>query len=49
MVSVESLLTEVTTLFGQHLTLRAADELFFGDKMLYTYHSNDGSKKKIAG
>ncbi|KAK6112244.1 EF-1 guanine nucleotide exchange domain family protein [Brugia pahangi] len=48
MVSVESLLSEVTTLFGYQLTLRAADELFFGDKMLYHYHSNDGSKKGIS-
>ncbi|CAG9531379.1 unnamed protein product [Cercopithifilaria johnstoni] len=49
MVSVESLLSEVTTLFGHQLTLKKADELFFGDKMLYHYHSNDGSKKGISG
>uniref|UniRef100_A0A158Q7M3 DUF2431 domain-containing protein n=1 Tax=Elaeophora elaphi TaxID=1147741 RepID=A0A158Q7M3_9BILA len=49
MVSVESLLPEVTTLFGQQLTLKTADELFFGDKMLYHYHSNDGSKKGMSG
>ncbi|VBB26409.1 unnamed protein product [Acanthocheilonema viteae] len=47
MVSIESLLPEVTTLFSHQLTLKAADELFFGDKMLYHYHSNDGSKKGI--
>ncbi|VDK74828.1 unnamed protein product [Litomosoides sigmodontis] len=49
MVSVESLLRELTTLFDSQLTLKAADELFFGDKMLYHYHSNDGSKKGISG
>ncbi|MCP9257366.1 hypothetical protein DINM_000615 [Dirofilaria immitis] len=32
MVSVESLLSEVTTLFGYHLALRAADELFLVTK-----------------
>ncbi|VDK85238.1 unnamed protein product [Onchocerca ochengi] len=49
MVSVESLLSEVTTLFGHRLVLKAADELFFGDKMLYHYHSNDGTKREISG
>lgn len=49
MVSVESLLSEVTTLFSNQLTLKTADELFFGDKMLYHYHSNDGSKRGISG
>ncbi|EJD76729.1 hypothetical protein LOAG_16401 [Loa loa] len=49
MVSVESLVSEVTPLFGYQLMLKAADELFFGDKMLYHYHSNDGSKREIPG
>lgn len=49
MVSVESLLSEVTPLFNYQLILKAADELFFGDKVLYHHHSNAGSKKGKSG
>uniref|UniRef100_A0A915PS15 Elongation factor 1-beta n=1 Tax=Setaria digitata TaxID=48799 RepID=A0A915PS15_9BILA len=48
MVSVESLLSEVTPLLGCRLALRTAEELFFGDKILHHYHSNDGSTKAIS-
>ncbi|VDN01207.1 unnamed protein product [Thelazia callipaeda] len=49
MVSVQSLLCEVTPLFSSQYTLKAADELFFGDKMLYHYCSNDESQREKPG
>lgn len=35
-MSVEGLLSEVTAILGSRLTIKAADQAFFGDKQVYT-------------